>query len=290
MRKLTITSITILCMCSVLYAQNDKKDFSEILPKAGEYSIGLDMAKVIQFVGNSFSANGAPSYPNYNMIQPSMQSITLSPTMFGKYFLTDNLALRLRLGVGVNNTTTRDFVYDDVANIGNPLNDTWLTYAQTVDVRKLRNTQIELGIGVEMRKTLWRVQGYAGAEVFGAYIFKKEFYNYGNPMSATNQNPTTSDFLGSTTNPPIRLLDTKGGNTIRYGGGLYLGADFFIAKNISMGAEFDLFAYGSYITEEVGVGETWKMETVYVGERKMTPVCTGFDITPTGFFNINIYF
>ena len=93
----------------------------------------------------------------------------------------------------------------------------------------------------------------------------------------------------STSNPAVRVFEIKGGNTIRYGGGLYLGADLFISKNISMGAEFDLFAYGSYITEEVGVGETWKLEKVYVAERKMTPVCTGFDIAPTGFFNINIY-
>jgi len=290
MRKLIFTSATILCLFSALYAQNEKKDFSEIFPKKGDCSIGLDMANIIQFVGNSFSANGVFAYPNYNMITPSQASILLNPTLFGKYFLTDKLALRLRLGIGINNTTTRAFVFDDVANIGNPLGNGWLTSKQTVDEQKLQNTQIELGIGAEYRKTLWRVQAYAGAEVFAAYTFRREFYTYGNAMSITNQNPTTSDFAGGTYNAVIRLLEIRGGNVINYGGALYTGADFFLAKNLSIGAEFDLFAYGTYTTEEIGVGETWKMDKVYVAEREITPICTGFDVQPTGFLNLNIYF
>lgn len=291
MKKLIVISISILYMSSALFAQNAKSDFSEILPKKGEYSMGLDMANMIQFVGNSFSANGMFSYPNYNMVKPALSAVTIHPTVFGKYFLLDNLAIRTRLGVGVHNLTERAFIYDDVKNIGNPLNNNPLTYEQTVDESGLRTTEIELGIGAELRKTLWRVQAYAGAEIFGSFTYKREYFAYGNAFSATNQTPTTYDFIADAPyNPNVRILDIRGGNTFHYGGGLYAGVDLFVAKNISIGAEFDLFIYGAYTTEEIGFGETWKMDKVFTVERKLTPYAAGFDIKPVGFLNMNIYF
>jgi hypothetical protein len=295
MKKLIIASLCVFALFNVLMAQETKqetkKDFSDILPQKGHFSLGMDMANFIRFIGNSNSANGTFAFPNYNMVTSSQQSIMFNPTIFGKYFLTDKSAVRLRLGIGINNDTRRQFIYDDVANLSNPLANNWLTEAQTVDVMKEYNTQVELGIGYEYRRTLWRVQGYAGAEVFAAYVFHKEYYKRGNAMSFTNQTPTTFDFTtGVVGNPAIRIMEVRGGNAINYGGAIFTGADLFLSKNISIGAEFDLFIFGTYTTEEVGIGETWKLDQAYVAERKLTPVNTGFDIQPGGFFNLNIYF
>jgi hypothetical protein len=103
--------------------------------------------------------------------------------------------------------------------------------------------------------------------------------------------PTSYDFwMDQIVNAPVRMLQVKGGNRINYGGAIFTGADLFISKNISIGAEFDLFIFGTYTTEEVGIGETWKLDQVYVAERKLTPVHTGFDVQPTGFFNLSVYF
>ena len=291
MKKLIIAS---LCVFAVLYtsqAQETKKDFSDILPKKGTLSLVLDFANMIRFIGICNSSHGTFNYPDYNMVTSSQQSIMFNPTLFGKYFLSDNTALRLRFGIGIHNVTRREFIRDDVANLNNPLADNWLTEALVVDEMKERNTQLELGIGYEYRRSLWRMQGYAGAEIFASYNFHKEYYTYGNKISATNQIPTSYDFwMDQIVNAPVRMLQVKGGNRINYGGAIFTGADLFISKNISIGAEFDLFIFGTYTTEEVGIGETWKLDQVYVAERKLTPVHTGFDVQPTGFFNLSVYF
>ncbi len=276
----------------MLQAQEGKKDLSELFPKKGECALGFDMANIIKFIGNSYSANGTFGYPAFGMIEPSHRNFTIFPTIFMKYFLSDNMAVRLRLGIGIDNVTIRDFIFDDVANLTNPLANSWLTSMQTVDVKRDRNTQFELGIGAEMRKTLWRVQGYMGTELFAAYNYHREFYTYGNAISKTNQTPTTSDFLGlgGTINPAVRVLEVRGGNTFTYGGGLFTGVDFFISKNVSIGGEFDVYIYGNYTSEEIGVGETWRVDQVLVGERPLTPYRTGFNVTPAGFLNLHVYF
>jgi hypothetical protein len=234
MKKLIIAS---LCVFAVLYtsqAQETKKDFSDILPKKGTLSLGLDLANMIRFIGNSNSSHGTFNYPDYNMVTSSQQSIMFNPTLFGKYFLSDNTALRLRFGIGIHNVTRREFIRDDVANLNNPLADNWLTEALVVDEMKERNTQLELGIGYEYRRSLWRMQGYAGAEIFASYNFHKEYYTYGNKISATNQIPTSYDFwMDQIVNTPVRMLQVKGGNRINYGGAIFTGADLFISKNIS---------------------------------------------------------
>jgi len=291
MRKFLIVCISVLCAAPTIVGQEGTKDHSELFPKAGDYSLGLDMGNVIKFIGNSFSSAGTANFPANSIVEPSITAVAVSPTIYGRYFLTDNMATRVRLGVGVNNTTSRAFVYDDVANIDNPLNDDVLTYEKTVDELKSRNNQYELGIGLELRKNLWRMQGYAGAEVLGAYIHERSFSTYGNAISSTNHTPTTYDFVNATTATPThRDLDTKGGNTFHFGGGLYAGADFFITRNISIGAEFNLFIFGTRSTEKIGTVETYKLDQVYVGENKITPITGGFATRSLGTFNISVYF
>lgn len=291
MRKFIIIGISFLLATPILFGQDEKKDHSDLFPKAGDYSLGIDMANVIKFVGNSFSAHGTPDYPNYSMIEPSMTAVAIKPIIYGRYFITDNMATRIRLGVGVNNTTSRVYLYDDVANIDNPLNDDPLTYEKTVDQYKQRNSEFELGIGVEWRKNLWRMQGYGGVEVMGAYIHRRASHTYGNAMSTTNETPTTYNFFNNTIQTPThRTIDTKGGNIFHFGAGLYAGADFFITKNISIGAEFNLFIFGSVSTEQTGIVETYKLDQVYTGETKLNPVNTGFHTKPLGTFNICVYF
>lgn len=291
MRKLIIVCVSFLITAPTLFGQDEKKDHSELFPKAGNFSLGIDMANIIKFIGNSFSAAGTNNFPNYDMIGPSNTGLELRPTIYGRYFLSDNMATRVRLGIQIDNNTSRAFVYDDVKNIGNPLNDDILTYDKTVDEYKTRRSQWELGIGLEWRKNLWRMQGYGGVEVFGAYRHNNSRNTYGNAISATNQTPTTYDFDSqSPQNPTHRALETKGGNTFLFGAGLYAGADFFITPNISIGAEFNFFAFGSRSNEETVTAETYKLGQVYSGEMEATPVNTGFHTRPLGTFNICVYF
>ena len=292
MRKLIIIGLAVFFAAPMVFGQEEQKDHSELFPKEGDFSIGIDISNMIKFIGNSFSSHGEDNFPNNNMIEPSMTSVAVNPTIYGRYFLTDNTATRIRLGVGIYNTTSRAFVYDDVANMNSPLNDDPLTYAKTVDEFKEQSSQVELGIGLEKRKNLWRMQGYAGAEVFGTFIYNRASYVYGNAMSATNQTPTTFDFVDTygPENPTHRTVDTKGGNIFHYGGGLYAGADYFITRNISIGIEYNLFIYGSHSTEEIGIIETYKLDQVYNGETKLTPQNKGFQTAQLGTLNICVFF
>ncbi len=291
MKKFIIIFISALISAPMVFGQNDKTDYSEWFPEAGDFALSVDMANVIQFIGNSFSSEGRSGFPNYSMVEPSNTSVSVNPTFYGRYFLTEYSAIRIRLGVGIDNSTSRVFVYDDVANIDNPLNDDPLTSEKTVDEYKRRNNRVELGLGIEQRKNLWRMQGYLGAEVFGAYIQNSSTFTYGNAMSATNQTPTTYDFSDNNSKSPVlRTLEINGGSTYHYGGGIYTGADFFLTKNISMGIEYNLFFFGSLTTEESGITETYKLEQVYNAETKITPVNTGFHSAQLGTLNLSVYF
>tara|TARA_R110002049_G_scaffold246847_2_gene420942 strand:- start:1157 stop:2032 length:876 start_codon:yes stop_codon:yes gene_type:complete len=291
MKKFIIICISLLTVSPMLVAQEDKKDHSDLFPKAGDFSLGLDMSNMIQFIGNSFSSNGRTNFPANSMVEPSSTAVSINPTIYGRYFLSESVATRVRLGLGVNNSTTRRFVYDDVANIGNPFNNDPLLYEKTVDEFKQRSSRYELGVGLEKRKNLWRMQGYGGAELFVAYTYNKSSYTYGNAISTTNQTPTTFDFDANVVqNSAQRTLETKGGNTLFYGAGLYAGADFFITRNISIGAEFNLFIYGGFTTEETGIFETYKLSQVNTVETKLIPNGSSFQTSQLGTLNLSIYF
>lgn len=267
------------------FSQNDTtkkrngKDFSAILPQAGNFALGLNMAQFIKSINNSIT-NAAAG----NMIT------AFEGDFFGKYFLTDRSALRVRLGVGVNNSTVRRFVRDDAENLRNPSLDNPLTEAKTVDVQKLRNTDLILGIGYEYRRSLWRVQGYAGAEVFGGVGLYKERYEYGNPITAVNQTPTTFAFTTIGGYNGYRPLESVKGNAFMVGAAIFFGADLFVCKNLSLGAEFNL--EGRYSrTGELGLmTETWFFDQTYKTEEKVRPVSSSFRLIPSGRFNLSVYF
>ncbi len=284
MRKIIIVSIALVFATSSVFAQEEAKkeragkDFSEILPHAGDFALGLDMANFIKTINNSitnaFSDNTVVAFRN---------------DLFGKYFLTDRSAIRVRLGIGINNYTDRQFVRDDVANLLNPLGNDPITEVKTVDVYKNRNTTLELGVGYEYRRNLWRVQGYVGGEVFGGMILSKDLYEYGNPMTETNQTPTSA-YGSSMSTGSYRDLESVKGNTMTLGAAIFVGADFFICRNLSIGAEFNLEARYNRTGEKSMMTETWLMDQAYTAEELVKPVTSSFGFNPMGRLNLSIYF
>jgi len=282
MRKIGVICIAIIFTASNVFAQELKekvkkaeKDFSEILPHAEDFALGLDMARFTQSLlsGITQGTNYSPTW-------------AFESDFYGKYFLTNNSALRARLGIKMDNRTDKRFVRDDVANLLKPEWDNPITMEKTVDVYNSRNTRVELGIGYEFRRSLWRVQGYVGGEIFGGITVGRDFFDYGNPMTETNQTPTTT---GWSTNPyntgSYRLLDTKSfGFTA--GAAAIVGADFFICRNLSIGAEFKLEGRYTRWGEVTGKTETWMYDQAYTAEEKLLPAgSSGSMITPTGYRN-----
>jgi hypothetical protein len=290
MRKIVIISMAFVFAIGTAFAQEqqqvekkkrENKDFSEILPKAGDFAIGLDMASFVKSILGSITRPSAVNNPTV---------VAFQSDFFGKCFLTDKSALRVRLGVGIRNFTEREFVRDDAAWMLNPLIDDPILMEKTVDVWKNRNTLIELGIGYECRRNLWRVQGYVGAEVFGGIISQRDFFEYGNTMTELNQTPSTTWWsrnpLGTGS---YRGLDAKtfGFST---GGGVFVGADLFICRNLSIGAEFNLDARYTRWSEQTMKTETWLLDQAYTADEKVKPITSFFGLFPMGRLNLMIYF
>jgi hypothetical protein len=287
MKKIISISIVLLLTITNVFAQEEGKkdrggkDFSEILPHAGDIALGLDMAQFIKSINNSITNTSSGN-----------SVVAFQSNFFGKYFLTDRSAIRIRLGIGINNSTNRAFVRDDAANLLNPSLDNPITEAKTVDVYKHRITNLELGIGYEYRRSLWRVQGYVGGELFGGVILEKDIFEYGNPMTDANQTPSSDTTFLPRLNrwKGFRVLESVKGNTMILGAALFAGADFFICRNLSIGAEFDLEGRYSRTGERSFKTETWLLNQAYTAEERITPVTSSFKLQPTGRFNLSIYF
>jgi len=300
MRKIVIVSMACLFAMGTVFAQEqggdgkkrEKKDLSEILPKAGDFAIGLDMANLIQSINNSIT--------NPNSANPV---VAFQSDFFGKYFLADRHALRARLGIVVHSFTTREFVRDDAANLLNPLGSNPITEAKTVDVFKCRNATVELGIGYEYRRSLWRVQGYAGGEVFGGVISHRDIFEYGNPMTATNQTPTTTAWGAFGVDPDpngwpnLNPLNTGSYRALQSsqlgfstGAAVFIGADLFLCRNLSIGAEFNFEARYQHFIEHTIKTETWLFDQAYTAAEKVLPANSTFQLNPGGRLNLMVYF
>ena len=287
MRRVGIICIGFIFVVSNVFAQSEskqgehkkdrvRKDFSYKLPKAGDFALGLDMASLVKSITNSIT-NAASGNP----------VVAFSDDFFGKYFITDNQALRMRFGININNFTDRSFVRDDAEWMRNPINGNDILQVKTVDIWKGKDSRFELGVGYEFRRTLWRVQGYVGAEIFGGLLMARDFYEYGNPMTETNQKPSTQYALNPLTTNSYRGLEAKtfGFTT---GAALFIGADYFICRNLSIGAEFSLEGRYNRWGEQTMKTETWLFDKPHIAEEKVKPVVSNFGLNPTGRLNLMV--
>ena len=244
------------CLLSLnLFAQQDKPE-KNYLPEEGDVTIGINAIPFLKYLGNCFSdagdntinakkIGGVPSvgFP----VAPGLQNPTIS--IFGKYFLTDQTALRLNVGIGIGSKTQRKYVQDDAALAADPL-----SAAQVEDSYKYRSTGFSLASGYEWRRGGKRLQGFWGGQAVVAYSNSKHFFNYGNAITEINQTPSpqtstvwdnpVSGQTVPTLNPNIgnnsRLLQQNDGRSWTYGVGGFVGVEYYIAPKIAIGCEMSL--------------------------------------------------
>ena len=282
MKKIVVISLAFVFALSNVFAQEAgkgkgklRKDYTRILPHAGDFAIGLDLADFVKSINNSITN---PLTGN--------TVVAFQSDFFGKYFVTNKSAIRARLGIYVNDSTDRVFIRDDNAFLSNPMTQSNpLLEEKTVDVFKSRFTTVELGIGYEFRRSLWRVQGYVGVEAFGGMMFSRTHYQYGNPMTKENQQPTIGYNTGGY---GYRILESKS-NGFTFGAAAFIGADFYICRNLSIGAEFSLEGRYYQMGENLAKSETWMLEQAYVAEERYKPVTSAFYLAPTGRLNLMIH-
>ena len=244
-----------------------KKPEKDYLPKAGDVTIGVNAVPFLNYLGNCFGKQrnndidpseigGVPAF-NKGVI-PGLDNPTMS--IFGKYFLTDQTAVRLNVGIGINSQTQSNYVQNDAAVAENPL-----SVDQVEDTYKYRNSGMSVAVGYEWRRGGKRLQGFWGGQAILAYSNSKHFFGYGNAITEVNQTPTAFTYeSGSNTynygkwdgsNLPngitiptdeknvggnSRLLMQSDGRSWTYGVGGFVGVEYYIAPKISIGCEMSL--------------------------------------------------
>ena len=194
-----------------------------LLPKAGNFALGIDASTPLTYLGNFFSnaSNNAPALEGFN------------GNIYGKYFLKDNRALRARLNLNLTTTKRKAFVKDD--------EKTSETSYTLEDVRKYNYANINLGLGYEFRRGTGRIQGFYGSEAILGVTASGYRYEYANSHKRTNTSPSSTNF-GDPNNVSgsSRDVERKGGNTFTLGVGGFAGFEYFIAPRLSIGGEFNL--------------------------------------------------
>lgn len=267
--KILLASACML-LASTTYV-DAKKPEKNYLPEAGDVTIGVNAVPFLNYLGNMFGKQknnkinpaeigGVPAVPGLD--NPTM-------SIFGKYFLTDQTALRLNVGIGINSITQSQYVTDDAAAVNDPLSQEVVE-----DTYKYRNSGMSVAVGYEWRRGSKRLQGYWGGQAILAYSNSKHFFGYGNAITEVNQIPTafaydknTNKYNYSVWGVPENLPDINGngniddgdlpidnknvGNNSRllmqsdgrswtYGVGGFVGVEYYIAPKISIGCEMSL--------------------------------------------------
>ena len=233
-----------------------KKPEKNYLPEAGDVTIGVNAVPFLNYLGNVFGKSdknkinpekigGVPAVPGLD--NPTM-------SIFGKYFLTDQTALRLNVGIGINSLTQSQYVTDDAAAVNDPLSQDVVE-----DTYKYRNSGMSVAVGYEWRRGSKRLQGYWGGQAILAYSNSKHFFGYGNAITEVNQTPSAAtgnwdlpsmvpdEIQSVPTLLPIadvggnsRLLMQSDGRSWTYGLGGFVGVEYYIAPKISIGCEMSL--------------------------------------------------
>ncbi len=236
MKKL-FTLIIALVVSYTTFAQDENnnddvlknKKGEVILPQAGDYAIGVSATPFINLVGNLIKINSAAPFTNplsWNFVDPLN-------TIFGKYYLTDNTAIRASIRFGMGTTTYKNYVTDQTDNTGQKT---------VLDKMTQKQTNIILSAGIEKRRGHGRLQAFYGAGAYLGFLGSSQKFIYGNEMNSIYTTPlsttnwTTSPYTTANTN--IRPLSIKNGKTIMFGLRSFVGVEYFIMPKVSLGGEF----------------------------------------------------
>jgi hypothetical protein len=239
MKKIIISTFLCLGMFAVATAQEQDGNLNAFvtkrgisyLPEAGDFALGVDAAPFLKYLGNLFNQAGTNEAPTFGN----------EYTIYGKYFIADNQAIRAQLALNFSKTKDKQTVPNDYELLVNPTN----VNATAVDVRNNIDNNIELRIGYELRRGKGRLQGFYGIDALVGYGNEKTSYDYANPITQANQSPSTADFAGGTSHMNNRLIEKNEGSKFAVGLGAFVGVEYFITSLISIGGEvgFD-FRYG----------------------------------------------
>lgn len=269
-------ALPVLANDSIPQIKKVGKDYSEYLPKAGEFSLGFALNPFVNFVGNMFNGTVEQVFneqkiggdvlfrgANYPMV-----------SLTGKYMLTDNLGVRANIGFLMNFADSSRYVKDDLSVMEGALVPNMVE-----DRAKFTTFGGTFMVGAEYRVGKTRpVQGVFSGNLMYSLASSKADFSYGNAMTALNQNPTSAfspallgqDRLGLN---DYRVLHEYASYTHTVGLVCTAGIEWFVAPKVALGAELDLaFLYritpkaAQQIEGYVPMTGEVKKATIIVGE------------------------
>lgn len=176
------------------------------------------------------------------------QSFKLNEGMFKvRYFLTDKDALRLKLGVGIDNsstTTTNGYTPVDLTNA--------TAWSSTTEINK-KNTTFSFMLGYERHFAVsGRFDIYAGAE-FGYKVNKysgdatysrfSTVYDSDKKIAGTETlslSAEATDCQISSFDANNKTINLSSASKNVFVGGVFAGVDFYVYKNLYLGAELGI--------------------------------------------------
>jgi len=253
MRKILFTMVAVL-FSVIMFSQEDEattevvnKHGVSVLPKAGDFALGIDATPFFNLVGNIVRINDF----NGPFVDPMAFNFVDGGSIYGKYFLSDNSAIRLRVDINMMSQTLNNLVVDDTDTDPN---------ARVTDTWKHSTSGVNLGVGYEMRRGRGRLQAFYGGELnlmFGGG--SKDVYTYGNDLDIIDSIPTTTvDWFGMTSmGVDNRMTEVTTAGGFGFGIRAFVGAEYFLFPNISFGGEFGWGFGTNSIGEGVIKTESW---------------------------------
>ncbi|KAA6328130.1 hypothetical protein EZS27_022944 [termite gut metagenome] len=243
--KKTIIS-TLLCVGFIFPTiAQEKVNVDKYLPQAGDIALGIDAAPIGRLINLFGEDNGSATFRGVNN------------QIYLKYFLENDRAVRVKLGLNFTQNKYKENVINESEIIVHPTN----TEAIVIDTRNEFINHVNLNTGYEFRRGKGRIQGFYGGEVLLGYASKANSYDYANPITSTIPEPKSADFNDSNLSPAQghRVLKNAKGATFNVGLGGFVGAEYFLLPQLSIGGEFGLnFNYAitgqNEITTEGSVG------------------------------------
>lgn len=227
-----------------------------ILPQQGEMALGIDAMPVFGYFGDLFNGT-VGNNTDFDFVN----GLYNANTIYVKYYLEDQVAIRGAVRIGYENWIDKEFVTMD-QQIPDPL-------VQVTDKNSFNSTNIGVGGDYLMYRGKGRVQGYFGGGAFVNYNTWKDSFTYGNPITTEFSSPTWYDFgLGAQVSGGERILEQYSNNDFGITLRGVIGVEYFFAPKISVGGEmglgFTANKDGGYTTVERWTGTDIEVETTKV--------------------------
>ncbi|MFZ4741823.1 MAG: hypothetical protein ACOYLE_11740 [Bacteroidales bacterium] len=227
-KGLILISIVLFTVFSVSAQTLVSKKGIPILPQKGDFAIGVAATPFLDFFGNIAKINSGTAFSSsaaFNALTPNV--------IYGKYFLTDNMAVRGKIRIGKNSST------QTISNVIKSNLTAPATPEYVEDKWTRSTTDIVLSAGLEKRRGYGRLQGFYGAEAtISIQGGQKDSYEYGNAITTDFKNPARHNFGSNNPAAGTWVTETSTSAVFGLGVGAFVGVEYFFAPKMSIGGEF----------------------------------------------------